>query len=756
MKNPPKKYDQATQTLQPAMTAPQYNYVVSDPSSLDTRVITPSDATFVLKSFRGEEAFSELFEFDVEMTLSVPGDPSATDYPIEDMLRGEASVGIQRDGEWRWWTGIITEFVQGDTVHMMYEDEEHSVTHFKMRLRPQLWLTTLRKNCRIFQNQTTFDIIADILQEQDIIVSDSTTGDTKMREYCVQYNESDFDFISRLMEDEGIFYFFDHGKQHTLVLCDEDSSFQSGQTGPIPYFVAPTMRAVSRHLEVRHNIVPSAHTTSDFSYLNPDMSLTAGDSGVDLDTYYTYPGGHEEQECGEEIVEKRQKSVDAQRVVWRAHVDNVHVRVGHGFSLTGVPRSDVNEVDCAVSRMEFEISTPMDDVDLTSATYGSVVTFFDGAVPFVPEEKTPKPRIYGVQTAIVTGGEDEEICVDEYGRVRVKFHWDLSDTEGEDTSCWIRVAQGWAGPTWGMLFTPRIGHEVVVAFVDGDPDYPLITGCVYNEAMRPPYLAEGRPTCSGWRTASSLDSDGEGQKKNELYFDDLSGAEEIFLHAQKDLNVVVHRGSRTALIEAAGDDDGNCALEMTRGSRTELLKEGNSETTLEKGDMVFLIKEGNKSKTIEKGDWVVELSQGNHTLTISQGDMTVSITGNQTTEITQDYTMDVTGNVAITVQGTTSIESTGAIDIKSTADVNIEGMNVNVKGQMNVAQEAGMNFSQEAGMNFSQEAGLMFEQAGVMVTVEATATMELKGLVNTVKADTMLTLEGSAMLKGTGGVIMLG
>ena len=703
-------------------------YALADPSNLDTSVVMDGDPPFVLRVFTGHEGFSELYDFTADIFLSTLGDSTASDFGLQKFLEKPVAVGVERDDKWRWWHGIVAEFAQGDTFHLRKDTTDFEVTLFRVRIRPKLWLLTLRQNCRVFQNTTTGEIISTILEEHAIDFKDSTTKGKKKREYCVQYNETDFAFISRLMEDDGLFYFFDHTKSgHKMILTDADGSFMSSDTDPLPYDTTKRMGMAGRSVEAREKVASTAHVTSDYFYENAETKLVSGDKKVPTYTVYNHPGKYSVQDDGDTIIENKQTAVDAHKTAWTVSTDDPMVRVGYSLKLKGARRADIDGVDCVVSRAEYELDAFGHDDD--GSVYGSLATFFDVQQPFVPEEKTPKPRIYGVQTAVVTGPDGEEICTDEYGRVHVKFHWDLSDAKHDDTSCWIRVAQGWAGPTWGMFFVPRIGHEVVVSFINGDPDYPLVTGCVYNQSNMPPYVPD-RPARMGWKTSTSKADDGEGNKYNEWCFDDTAGEEEVFLHAQKDLNTIVHRGSRTALIEAAGDDEGHCDLVMNRGSRTELLKEGNSETTL------------------EKGDWVVTLSEGNNTITLSKGDMEVSITGNQKTEIskncdvnvTKNYTLEVKGDVAINVTGTTSVESKGAMTLKSTKDVTIEGMNVNIKGKMNISQEAGM----------------MFDLKGFMVTVEADMMTEVKSMMTSLKGDTILQLDGSAMMQGNGGLIMLG
>lgn len=734
--------------------------IARGPDGLDT-FIGLNGLPFVLSKMTFNEGFSQLFHGEIEAYVSTEFDTSARDSMLSDFLQQPCAVGLYRDEIWRYWHGMVTAFTQEDTKNIIYADKTQEATYFKIQIQPHLFVLTLRTNCRIFQNVSAADIIQQILSEHSILFSYNASAGAAERLYCVQYNETDFHFISRLMEEEGLFYFFTYtDADHTMMICDKDSAFEENMYSRVSYNpTGTTSLFVAHSLEESNHARIAAHKTKDFYYLNPQTNLMAGEDASNLQTHYSYPGLYNVQADGEDRASQWQMAQNStiQKVTVRTNIP--FLQVGFLFTIEGTSRSTLENVALVAIGIQHVIDYDTSerhppDLPRQDAQYLNEVYGMDQRVPYVPLKVHPKPRIYGVQTAIVTGPEDEEIWTDEYGRVHVKFHWDLDSTEHDDTSCWMRVAQGWAGASWGILFTPRIGHEVLVSFENGDPDYPIITGCVYNEVMRPPYLPDN-PTRGGIRTASSLDGDAEGQKFNEISLDDLSGGEQIFIHAQKDLDVIVHRGCRTELIEAAGDDDGHKDLVMNRGSRSATLHEGHDSLHMVKGNRTELLEEGDDSLTLEKGNWTIVLNEGNNEITLSQGDMVVSITGNQSTEISQNYTLDVTGDVAITVQGSTSLESQGPISIKSMQDVSIEGMNVNIKGQMNVAQEAGMEFS-IAGMMVKMEAQMTLDLSGMTSTMAGQVMLELKALTTTVKADAILQLEAGAMMKGSAGVIMLG
>ncbi len=730
------------------------------PTNLDTS-INLLDIPFVLNKMTFEEGYSTLFTAEIDAYVARPVSEGSLDLSLNDFLQQPCVVTLLQEDQTRVWHGMVTQFVQKDTTRIVYQGSNFQVTHFQISLKPHLFVTTLRTNCRIFQNMSATDIIEEILGEHEILYTWEAASGTAERIYCVQYNETDFHFISRLMEEEGLFYFFTYAEDgHTLVVYDLNCNFADNAVTSIVYDPTQAYAGWCAHrIQESNSARIAAHKTTDYNYLNPQTSLLAGGDAPNLQTNYSYPGRYRAPAEGEEFTDLWQGSEDALVQKITIHTNVPLIYMGGAFSVEGATRSTIQDVGLVpkgirhILRYEDDL-LEMQSTALQRARYENIIEAMDLTVPFVPLRVHHKRRISGVQTAVVTGADGEEIWTDEYGRVHVKFHWDLDETEYDDTTCWVRVAQSWAGATWGAVFIPRIGHEVVVSFENGDPDRPLITGCVYNEAMRPPFLPDN-PTRSGFRTASSLDGDAEGQKFNEFSMDDLAGEEQVFLHAQKNFDVVVHRGCRTELIEAAGDDEGHKALEMNKGTRSALLHEGDDTLTMTKGDRQATLSEGDDSLTLEKGNWLITLNEGNNEITLSQGDMVVSITGNQSTEISQNYTLDVTGDVAINVTGATSIESQGAISIKSMQDVTIEGMNVTLKGQMNVSQEAGMEFA-IAGLMVKMEAQTTCDIAGMMCNIEGTVMAEFKALMTTVKADAILQLEGGAMLKGAGGIIMLG
>lgn len=410
---------------------------------------------------------------------------------------------------------------------------------------------------------------------------------------------------------------------------------------------------------------------------------------------------------------------------------------GGKFSMTEHQRSDLNQ-DYVLHRVSLEA---------TPERYSNTFDALPATVTFRPPRKTKPPRIAGTQTAVVVGPAGEEIYTDKYGRVKVQFHWDQEGKNDEKSSCWIRVAHGWAGKGWGIIFNPRIGQEVVVDFLEGDPDRPLITGMVYNAQEVVPYDLPDNQTRSTIKTHSSKESE-DGY--NELRFEDKKGEEEIFVHAEKDYNIRVEN-DRVEVVK-------NDLVEVVHNNRQIFVEKPDPSSdkadVAKKPDMdseaidTLVVKGGNRKITV-KGDDKFEKHENDgkfdhivgktFSLTVKGDTITIEATGTQ-------------GSGDIIIKGKTiSLESTlGDIKIKSAKDFKMEAaMNVDTKAGLNMKHTAGVNYDNKAGVNFKSEAGVNLDnKAGVMLTNDAGAMM-------TNKAAAMQTVDGGGMLIVKGGMVMI-
>ncbi|MEN8237343.1 MAG: type VI secretion system tip protein TssI/VgrG [Pseudomonadota bacterium] len=650
----------------------------------------------VLKRFAGVEALSMPFAFDLSMISK------KSDLDFDAVVGQEATVTIAIDEQMRCFNGIIGEFVQGHTDYM----QESGITSYTAKLYPKLWQLKFTKDCRIFQNQTTMDIVTQILQENGVnSFEDRTQNRGKaVREYCVQFNESCFDFVSRLMEEEGIFYFFEHNQgEHKLIMADnvqayqpcpgaEDSELEMAKTD-VDFLNKIT------HCFVKQSVISKQHDIADFNYETPSTQLFSTLAGKGNEgKVYGYPGLFQDQGEGEEDVK-----IGMEGDEWpQKHVQGASTipffLPGFTTNISGLSREDANK-----QYTLFEVKHVAElDQRQKDALYENSFVGFDASVIFRPTRRTYKPLISGTQTAFVTGKGGEEIWTDKYGRIKVQFHWDREGKRDEMSSCWVRVAQGWASNNWGVLFTPRIGQEVVVSFVNGDPDRPLVTGCVYNADSLPPYLPD-EPTKSTIKTDSSLGGGGY----NEIRFEDLKGSEEIYIQAEKDKNVWVKDSRKT---------DIDCFETLTVGKDRKIDVKGNETHTVDLERSVTVT--GNESHTNAANLTHDVTGDESHTnaATLTHdvtGDESHTNAANFTHAVTGDYTLTVDGNLAITVTGditingnsvalktkaTTSLESGAETTIKAGADIEMEGVNINSKASADLKGEGAMIKMDSSGM----------------------------------------------------------
>ena len=368
-------------------------------------------------------------------------------------------------------------------------------------------------------------------------------GDFLEREYCVQYRETDFNFISRLLEEEGIFYFFEHQNGvHTLILANDPIEHKPCPDQPQGRYEGASGGAAQEDdiiLEWRaqQEMRPGVYVQADYNFEQPSQLLQASVSGKSSYEIYDYhPGEYRKTQEGDGLVRTRLQELEGPTLVARGSSDCRAFTSGYRFDLTEHYRSDMNQAWVLIA-LRHTASQPGDfrsGVGSSPADlhYQNHFECIPHTTPFRPARATPHPVVQGSQTAVVVGPAGEEIFVDQYGRVKVQFHWDREGKKDEKSSCWIRVAQNWAGKKWGAMFVPRIGQEVIVDFLEGDPDQPIITGRVYNAEQMPPYALPDEKTKSTIKTFSSKGGGGF----NELRFEDKKGSEQVFIHAEKDFH----------------------------------------------------------------------------------------------------------------------------------------------------------------------------------------------------------------------------
>ena len=487
----------------------------------------------------GHEALSRPFLFQLDLAAE---DESIDFAQVID--RPATLTLIGQDGR-RHINGIVHAFSQGEPGQRfcLYQAE----------LVPTLWRLTHRHTCRIFQQRSAPEIITQVLTEAGLggdRARQVLHGTHPSREYCVQYRESDLDFISRLMEEEGIYYYFEHAENtHVLVMTDHASVHPPVTgSGVLPYQPRNAGRVTNEHLfgfHYRERLRPGTATLRDYNFKRPAQDLEGrqqGDSAAGLEVY-DYPGSYETAAFGETLARIRLQELrtPAQTAAGESTCHNL--LPGQFFTLTGHLRYTLNQ-RYLLTEVRTTGAQPQ-ALEETAAGGGSefsnVFECIPWRVPYRPPRVTPRPRVQGSQTAIVVGPAGEEIYTDEHGRVKVQFHWDRAGRRDEHSSCWIRVSQAWAGPAWGSMVIPRIGQEVIVDFLEGDPDRPIITGRVYHGTNRAPYALPANKTQSTLKSNSSKGGGGS----NELRFEDAKGAEQLYIHAQKNQDNVVEHDETT-------------------------------------------------------------------------------------------------------------------------------------------------------------------------------------------------------------------
>jgi type VI secretion system secreted protein VgrG len=490
----------------------------------------------LLRRVTGQEGISQLFNFELDLL--------STDAAIkfEDIIGKNVTVKVSiGDDEERFFNGFISRFSQlgNDT----------GLANYQATMVPWIWFLSRTTDCRIFQNLSIPDIIKKIFQ--DLGFSEfkfSLKGTYQPWDYCVQYRETDLNFVCRLMEQEGIFYYFEHEeKKHTLVIADDPSVHQpcSGQSKVEwnPQGSGNLDESVVTDLQLNQEFKSGKYALTDYNFETPSTSLmvevsttipVASNTKLEV---YDYPGEYDCKADGNCYARVRMQEEEAQRLEVSGSSSCRTFTSGYRFTLEEYFRPDMNReyLLTSVHHSASVGNTYTSQAGGGEQDYDNHFVCIPYAVPYRPQRITPRPVVQGPQTAVVVGPRGEEIYVDKYGRVKVQFFWDREGRRDENSSCWVRVSQTGAGKSWGGMFIPRIGQEVIVEFMEGDPDQPIITGRVYNAEQMPPYELPANQTQSGIKSRST--KGGSPANFNEIRFEDKKGSEEIYVHGEKDWTI---------------------------------------------------------------------------------------------------------------------------------------------------------------------------------------------------------------------------
>ncbi len=582
-------------------------------------IITPlGEDVLLFHRMTATEELGHLFQFEIELLSKDPN------IKFEKLLGQNVTIRLNLpDDKTRYFNGFVSRFSQEDIF------EDFNVYH--MTVHPWLWFLTRTADCRIYQDKKVPDIIKEVFRDHGFTdFEEALSGTYRTWEYCVQYRETDFNFVSRLMEQEGIYYYFKHEKnKHTLVFADSVSSHEAFPGyEKLRYYPEdenfPREKDHIYHWSISQEVQPGVYALNDFDFKRPKANLLVK-SAVKREyarstmEIFDYPGEYIQSNEGEAYARDRiqELQVDYERLM--GHSNARGLSVGHLFELKEHPREDQNREYLVVSATHEMAS---DDYASGSSTgegdvYSCSFTVLSSKQPYRSPRTTPKPMIRGPQTAVVVGSSGEEIFTDKYGRVKIQFHWDRYGKYDENSSCWVRVSHSWAGKKWGSIAIPRIGQEVIVEFLEGDPDRPIITGRVYNNVNMPPYKLPDEKTKSTIKTNSSKG----GKGFNEIRFEDAKDKEEIFIHGEKDLNMRVkndrkewigrdrHLFAKRDKLEEV-DRDGHVIIK-----RDEMKEIGRDHNLKVKGkDTIEVI--GSRSVKVQ-GD-IIEVCQGKHSEQVTQ------------------------------------------------------------------------------------------------------------------------------------------
>jgi type VI secretion system secreted protein VgrG len=675
----------------------------------------------LLQGLAGTEELGRPFRYELELLSET------LDVAFDQILGQNVTVGYDLpDGSTRYINGFVSRFVQTSA--------EGRTAKYAATVVPWLWFLTRTADCRVYQNQTVPDIVKSVCADRGFTDLDQNLSGTYLPwEYCVQYRETDFNFVSRLLEHEGIYYYFRHEEgKHTLVLCDGPAAHQPAPGAATVAFHPPSDDAGAGFItswSVARQVESGTVALNDYDFTKPLASLQTKSQVSRGDAYpaaevYDYPGAYTATSAGEETAKVRIQELQAQYELASAETDLPPLATGYTFTMTDHPRDDQNRAylitaaTCQITGDDFDAGTPGGE-GAGANSYACQFTAIDAQTPFRPARLTRKPTVAGPQTAVVVGPAGDEIYTDPNGngQVKVQFFWDRYGADNQDSSCWIRVSQLWAGKGWGAMFIPRIGQEVIVDFLEGDPDRPIVTGRVYNGVERPPYPLPDNKTMS---TIKSNSSPG-GAGFNELRFEDKKGAEQIFIHGQRNQDVRILNDS----FEWVGND----RHLVVKNSQFEHVDTDLS-TTVDRDHMEEVGRD--RHTTIE----------GKEARSVAQT-LSLKVTGNVGEEFGASHSEQVTNDYYLKADNIV-IEGMTSITIKVGSNyiaIDSSGIKIGSTGTLDTESTGATTVKSTAPLSIQSQATGELKVTGPL-SIESQAQAELKGPMVSVEADAMLTLKG--------------
>ena len=678
-------------------------------------IVTPLGEDLLFHRMRANEEMSRLGEYEIDLLSK------KSDIDLDQILAKNVTVKLELpDQKTRYFNGFVTRFLQ---VGM------HGKYHlYHATVRPWLWFLTRTINCRIFQEMSVPDIVKKIFEPYPMADFKFDLSETYVkRTYCVQYRETDFNFISRLMEDEGIYYFFKHvDGRHTLNAVDSGSSHSPFPGyAELPYIALGRSTRLEKEFvddwNLKREVQPGHWTLDDFDFERPSVDLTVDTKkkrNHEHATFevYDYPGEYFKNDLGDHYVRTRMDEWQYQFELVSGGANARGITVGSLFKLTGHPRKDQN-VDHLVLSSEYELEYHQyEALDATETKCHCRFTGLDTKQQFRPQRTSYKTFVQGPQTAIVVGPSGDEIYTDKYGRVKVQFHWDREGKEDENSSCWIRVAHPWAGKNWGMVAIPRMGQEVVVDFLEGDPDRPLITGRVYNAEQMPPWDLPANATQTGILSRSS--KGGGYGNANAIRFEDKKGSEQVWLHAEKNQDIEVENDETHWV--------GHDRKKTIDHDETTLVKHDRTET-VDNNETITV--HGMRTETVDK----------NETITIHQN-RTETVDLNEKIAIGVNRTENVGANETITIGANRTI-SVGASETATVALQRTHAVGINETIAIGAAQEVAIGAMQSITVGANQSTSVGANQSNTIGAKQSTSVGASQD--NTIGADRKLSVAGA-------------
>jgi type VI secretion system secreted protein VgrG len=639
----------------------------------------------LLGGFNGSEAISQPYSFQVDL-MSVDRDIEPA-----DILRTSALVRVRlADGGQRRIHGIVSRFAQ-----LGMRDD---LVFYRAEIVPWLWFLSLSRESRIYQELTVTDILEQVFERTGYSDFEfRLTRSYPERLFCVQYRETHLAFVSRLMEEEGIYFFFEHSDDRHLLVIADDNGSSNAVPGADTYRFAPESRtdeSVISELEREHVVHSGRIALRDYDYLKPTVRLAAS-LGEESEEIYDYPGMYRELDDGDRLARLLLEAEEVDRQLLRGVSDAAALTTGHHFDLTGHYRRDANgrylitQVHHRAQAGDYrgwDQSAPL--------TYSNEFLAIPHDTPYRPARQTPRPVVRGAQTAVVVGPPGEELYVDSHGRIKVQFHWDRDGQLDEKSSCWIRVATPWGGKGWGAVSLPRIGNEVIVGFEEGDPDRPLVLGSVYNADQTPPFELPGAGIQMGMKSRSSPGGGGN----NEFTMTDTKGKELLNIHAQYDMVTVV-------------ENDQTTTVHNNRTSTVDV-----DDTTTVSANQKLTVS-GNQDVGVD-GDRATSIG-GSDKLSVA-ADRSASAGAAMKLSAGSDMTVVAGAKLALSSNADTTITAGANLDASATGAAKVRGTLIRISGAATVDIDAGTFITLSAG-------GASIKIGGGSVIVNAPGVVDLSG-----------------------------